>query len=283
MTHNTQNNLQSRPVRKRKLFRNFDAIRLHLKSRTVLGGISIILILSVISCAETNYNYLNDLSKKASLLEFKFSQYEPTIHKGQELCIAVSSLSKEGSKYFRTSTEKTGATGVECLDYVVDINGNIDFPLIGNIQVYGLNLRQCTDTVKDRLSRYLEHAHVWVKFQNYSFTVLGEVNRPGEFVADDGKINVLQAIAMAGDLTQFAKRNNILITRAVDRNMTYTRLDLTTKKILESEFFYLHPEDVIYVESNKGRIANSKNLIGITSVASGIGMVAAVFITTYLK
>lgn len=235
------------------------------------------------ACNRQEYNILQDIEGSNEKIFIRDGYFETKIKTGQQLCISVSSLSKEGTKYFRGSTEREGATGIECLSYDVDREGFIEMPLVGEVNVVNLTLAQCRDTVRNALEEFLEYPMVKVSFENYAISVMGEVKSPGLFTVPNGNITVLEALAKAGGLDQFGNRTNILITREQNGTVLTSRLDLTSKEIFNSPFFYLNSRDIIYVESNKGRVQNSKNATAWGSVIVGIATMAAVVTTTAIR
>ena len=241
------------------------------------------LILLASACNKQKYNLLHDIEGDNEKIFIGDSYFEARVKKGQQLCISVSSLSKEGTKYFRGSTEREGATGIECLSYDVSKEGFIEMPIVGKVSVLDLTLAQCRDTIQNVLEEYLEYPMVKVNFENYAVSVIGEVKNPGLFIVPNGNITILEAIAKAGGLDQFGNRTNILITREQNGTVLTTRLDLTSKEIFKSPFFYLNSRDIVYIESNKGRIQNSKNATAWGSVVVGIATMTAVVLTTAIR
>ncbi|MEM7161459.1 MAG: polysaccharide biosynthesis/export family protein [Bacteroidota bacterium] len=241
------------------------------------------LIILACGCNRTEYNLLHDIEGDNEKIFIRDGYFEPRIKTGQQLCISVSSLSKEGTKYFRGSTEREGATGIECLTYDVNREGFIDMPLIGDVNVLNLTLIQCKDTIQNRLEEFLEYPMVKVSYENFAISVMGEVKSPGLYTVPNGNITILEALAQAGGLAQFGNRTNVLITREQNGTILTTRLDLTSKEAFTSPFFYLNSRDIIYVESNKGRVQNSKNATAWGSVIVGLATMAAVVTSSAIR
>ena len=230
-------------------------------------------------CNPNRYNYLSDMQRMKQNARIPYSSYIPKIEPGHELCISINSLNKEGTMFFRGSREREGATGIECLTFLVNENGLINLPLVGNFKISGLSIRQSQDSIATVLQKYLRDPSVKVRFENYSVSVLGDVNQPGIYTVDDGHITILNALAMARDVTQFADRKNLLITREMPNKVVFTRIDMTTKNLFKSPYFNLRSGDVIYVPSNKGRIANSKNMLEFGSIIIGTLTLLAIIVT----
>ena len=172
--------------------------------------------------------------------------------------ITISTLDAEASvpfNIFRGVQE--GGIRPEQMDYIVDKNGEIDFPVIGNIKIADLTPQQTKELLKERLKTYLQDPIINIRLINFRVTVLGEVNRPGTYEVNGEQITVLEAIGMASDLTIKGMRENILIIRDFNGAKVYQRLDLTTKEVLSSPQYYLTQNDVVYVEPNKSAITSS--------------------------
>ena len=149
--------------------------------------------------------------------------------------------------------------------YLVNNSGEIDFPVIGTLRVGGLTKNEAESLIRERLRPYLKEAPiVTVRMANYKISVLGEVARPGSFTIGNEKVNVLEALAMAGDMTVYGVRSEVAVTREVDGVRTIEYLDLTSTDIFNSPAFYLQQNDVVYVKPNKykaqtGEISQNRN------------------------
>lgn len=142
--------------------------------------------------------------------------------------------------------------------YVVNAEGFINFPVLGKIHVSGMTLESLAQYLTDKISEKVVDPMVTVELINFHVNVIGEVNKPGAQLVNRERFSVLDAIAGAGDLTAYGERNNVLLIREEDGQRTYHRLDLNDAKTLESPYFFLKQNDVIYVEPNKVRQANAK-------------------------
>ena len=139
--------------------------------------------------------------------------------------------------------------------YLVDQNGYIDFPVLGQLKVQGLTIEEAKGQIYGLLQEYLKDPVVEMRFLNLKITVLGEVNIPGVQRLSNKRVTLLEAIGMAGDLSDYANRNNVLVIREEEGRRTYTRLDLQSAEIFMSPYFYMQQNDVIYVEPIQARIA----------------------------
>ncbi|NBB89344.1 MAG: hypothetical protein GVX96_06130 [Bacteroidetes bacterium] len=170
------------------------------------------------------------------------------------------------------------------MSYLVTKNGNILFPKFGKIQVSGLTTQQVTDTLTALLKPALNDVVVKVRVLNFRITVTGEVRRPGPVTVPEESLNVLEAIGMAGDFTELANRQNVLIIREVAGQRNFARLNMLSSEVFFSPYYYLQQGDIIYVEplreksgilSNEARAAFSI-IGGVSSVISLIVTIVAV-------
>ena len=131
--------------------------------------------------------------------------------------------------------------------YSVSPEGAIDFPIVGKVDVKDLTVEQIKTILQQFLSEYLKEITVVVKIVNFKVTIVGEVSRPGEYSIYKDDMNLFEAIALAGDLGEFANRNKVAIIRATKGGSQVHYIDLTSDKILSSQFYYLQPNDIIYI------------------------------------
>jgi polysaccharide biosynthesis/export protein len=198
------------------------------------------------------------------------SPLEPTIRKGDIISIIVYSDNPEATKIYNQSlittgnpsgiassgvTQAIGGSAPTAPGYQVDEYGYIVFQGLGKIYVEGLTKAALKDTLDVRLTPFLQHPYYNIRFLNYKFTMLGEVNRPGIITIPGERINILEAIALAGDLTFFGQRQTVMIIRENNNKREFARMDLTKPDIMKSPYFYLQQNDIVYVEPNNKKIA----------------------------
>jgi polysaccharide export outer membrane protein len=201
--------------------------------------------------------------------------YEATIQPGDIITIHVSSLSKEASSFFNSVDEK--GDKLVANTYLVAANGNIEMPLIGPVKVAGNTSQVAKYLVKNKLEKYLIDPSVRVRIKNFKVTLLGEVKNPGIYTIPNEKVTLIEALGLAGDLTIFGKRVNLLVIREQNGERIFKRVDLTSREFFSSEFYYLHSNDIIYVEPGKGKIASADGIYKILPIAiSGVSMVALI-------
>lgn len=144
------------------------------------------------------------------------------------------------------------------IDYLVDIDGDIDFPVLGKIKLLGLTVEEAKQLIKLKLSEgYLKDAVVNIRILNFRISVIGAVNGPGVYTVSGERINILEAIAKAGDLNLKGRRDNILVIRDFNGAKTYTRIDITNKEVFNSPVYFLTQNDVVYVEPNASAVSGA--------------------------
>lgn len=174
----------------------------------------------------------------------------------------------------------TGQFGTTDLSgYLVDDSGMVELPIIGKIRVAGLSTTEAKYLIQSLALKYYKDAVVNVRLSNFTITVLGEVNRPAQYIIPGEKINVLDAIGLAGDLTIYAKRNNVLLIREENNIKKFIRFNLNSSEIFSNPFFYLKPRDVLYIEPGKSKaaandLAKARN---ITIASAAVSLLIMIF------
>lgn len=169
---------------------------------------------------------------------------------GDRLNINITAINKEAADAFNI-------TGSAVQGYLVDSSGNIQMLQLGAIAVAGLTTGQLQQQLQTALNDYIKGPVVNVNIANFKVMVMGEVGTPGILQAPDGKINIIQAITQSGDLTLYAKRDNILVIREQDGKREFGRVDITSNKIFMSPYYNLQQNDVVYVEPDKAKFVNN--------------------------
>jgi polysaccharide export outer membrane protein len=261
-------------------------------SRLLSACIAILVIaIACSSCANTRkLVYLQGKFDTAALSQI--SVVEPVIQKGDLLSIVVYSDNPLATAlYNQASTGSTGtpsiaisaapaesSTGAAAAPsassapgYSVDERGNIQFPGLGLLHIEGLTRQQLKDTLTERLDPFLKNPYFTVRFLNYKFTMLGEVTRPGIYNIPGDHINLLEALGMAGDMTFFGRRDNILVIRENNGKREFARLDITKPDIIGSPYFTLQQKDIVIVEPTKKKVAaNDQGTLRAISIAATI-------------
>lgn len=242
-----------------------------------LGGLMLLLTLG--SCGSSKkLTYVQDMEvlEKYPVKE----EVEIKIQPKDKLDIVVTCKNPELAMPFNIvgGTVRTDAngdvtsstTGVEDKKgYVVDKFGNIDFPVLGELYVQGLTLEQLKNMIEERIKEknYIRDPMVLADFMNFKITILGEVGSKGNFTVEDNEINLLQAVAMAGDLTNNAKRKEVMVIRTENGERTAYEVNMLSKDMYDSPAFQLQQNDVVYVKPNKnksdGRFERNSTVLGL--------------------
>lgn len=191
---------------------------------------------------------------------------ELVLKPGDVIELSISSISKDANAYFYkpgSEVDKKYAGNT----YQLSSKGTIDLPLVGEITLMEKTIEAAESHIKEQLVNYLQKPSVNIRMVSFQITILGEVNAPGIYNIPDASVTILEALGYAGDLTIYGKRNNILIIRNSDSGKQYHRLDLTQSQSLDSPFFHLQNNDVIYVEPSKGLTSRDDNAYRIIPIA----------------
>lgn len=222
-----------------------------------------VLVLLLFSCstAKDIVYYQNIDSLSSNDLS---SSYEVKIQPDDLLSIAVLAEDPEIAIPFNMSTTSSQAVGTAAAasssgsTYLVDVKGCIEFPVLGILKVSGLSRSELLKVLKDKISVYIKNPTINLRLVNFKVAVQGEVMAPGIYTVNSERITLIEALSMANDLTIYGKRDNVLIIREVAGVKTYNRVDITKADFMNSSFYYLAQNDVVYVEPNKTKIRGAK-------------------------
>lgn len=261
------------------------------------GLLLLILSLSITSCVDQKkYIYFQKAANTSDTLNVA-KTYIPTIQSGDILSIYITSLNPAASSFFNPfsgnsatgditliagstpNSLQNGSQAASSSGFLVDPNGVIELPLIGQVRVSGLTTSEARDTIKNRLKSYLKEPTVNIRFLNYKVTVMGEVARPSIYVIPNEKITLPEAISMAGDLTPFAKHENVLIIRDTNGSKEFGRINLNGRDLFKSPYYYLHSGDIIYVEQTKTKAQQNDPTLRILPIL--LSALAAAFVLIY--
>lgn len=199
---------------------------------------------------------------------------EKTIQPYDYLYIKIYSLDETTASIF-DSESRTGHTNVQLVSYEVSDEGYINFPFIGNIYIRDLTIEEAREKLEKELGKYLTNISVRVRYVGNKISVIGEVKNPGNYTFYDEKISVFQALGLAGDIYTYGDKSNVTLIRELDDNIYYYDLDLTSKNIAESEYYYMLPNDILIVNPVDAKFRNlqDRNLLflifsGLTSVGT---------------
>jgi polysaccharide export outer membrane protein len=250
--------------------------------RLRLASIAGLLLFGFTSCVSTQKaTYFNNLSEK----EFADEDVIPVIQKSDLLSITVSSLNPEATIIFNMPNQPviSTASGMggssQTTGYLVNTDGDIVFPILGRIKAAGFTQKQLTDNLAQTLvqKKLLVDPIVNVRIINFKVTVLGEVTKPTVVPVPNEKISMLEAIGMAGDMTLYAQRDNVLLIRVENGKKITRRINLNSPEFISSSYYYLKTNDVIYVEPNKTKVSStSRSLLLLPILLSALSTFAII-------
>lgn len=245
-----------------------------------------LVIAMITSCASREkmqyYQGVESISGKDS------NNYDPVLKQDDLLIIVVLAPKPELAADFNLVNFGLNADGVNLgrpdivnsqqryHTYLIDNQGYIEFPILGSLKLGGLKRSEAIDLFKTKLKAYITEPSVNLRILNYKVTVQGEVNRPGTFTTTTERITLPEALSMAGDLTIYAKRDNILVIREVDGKKESHFVDITKADFINSPFYYLSQNDLIYVEPNKTRMNSSAVGPNISIILSSVSLLITI-------
>ncbi|MCG2459680.1 polysaccharide biosynthesis/export family protein [Flavobacteriaceae bacterium F89] len=227
--------------------------------------LSIVVVLLLNSCGSTKESTYFYETPNIKFIN-NFENLEPVLRPNDLLSISVSSVNPEATKIFNVSNMSTGqsstvsGTTAQVSGYLVDQDGFIRFPVLGKIQAAGKSKKELREEITKELvdRKLLLDPIVDIRYLNFKVSVLGEVKNPSVLVIPDEKISLLEALGLAGDITIYGRRDNVVIIREEEYGVKkLTRLDLTSNEIFDSPYYYLKSNDIVYVEANKKKVASS--------------------------
>ncbi|TYB73663.1 MULTISPECIES: polysaccharide biosynthesis/export family protein [Bizionia] len=167
--------------------------------------------------------------------------------------------------------------------YLIDKNGNIEYPVLGTIKLGGLSREDATSFLKNKISAYVRDPIINIRLINFTITVLGEVRNPGTFTVEDERISLIEALGLAGDLTIYGKRENVFLIRESDGKKVFTKFDLTKISTITSPNYYLEQNDVLVIEPNSARIRSASYNQNNGVIISAIGTLATILAIFLVK
>lgn len=218
-------------------------------------AIPLFFLLLLFSCAsKKDIVYFQDIDTLVQ--QEKSNTYEIKIQPDDLLSITVYADDPEIAKSFGLNVSSGAAQsgGQEGSVYLVDAAGFIDFPILGKMKLSGLTRTEILQLLENKISQYIKKPIISLRIMNFKVSVQGEVIAPGSYNIASERITLIEALSMAKDLTIYGKRDNILIIREIDGVKSYNRVDITKAGFMNSPYYYLAQNDVVYVEPNKNKI-----------------------------
>lgn len=242
-------------------------------------------VLLLASCVpQKKIKYLQDIPAEDTASAFiNERSLDYRIQSGDNLYIKINSLEEKSTTYFNEvsgSNNAQGGSNLYLSSYLVNDTGFFHFPSLGYLYVKDMTADEIQDDIEARLSEYLVNPVVIVRLASFRITLLGEFKSPGKYDVFQSNINIFEAVSLGGDLTDYAKRDKIAIIRQTSNGSKIVRIDLNDKRILESDYFYLLPNDIVYAEPIKAKQFVSANFpYGLVfSVLSTILLLYAFFV-----
>jgi len=240
----------------------------------------VILLFAAASCRtqkQVIYNYLQNVPDTTLVDSILFKL--PVIQKGDLLSIRVYSLASgvdprvdAGYNLPEQSGGGGGTGAMNTQGLLVDEDGNIEYPQIGMIHAEGLSREQLASVIRKKLEGLLSQPSVVVRFLNYRITVLGEVGSPGSFNAPTERVNIFEALGMAGDITEYGLKNSVKIYRETNGERQIGTLDLTGKEVFNSPFYRLQQNDIVLVEQSRKKVKEKER----QDLAQQIGIASSI-------
>jgi polysaccharide export outer membrane protein len=196
------------------------------------------------------------------------------LKKGDIIFIEINSLNDNLNSTFNVKSSVNTTYNEAYLyirSYSINENGLISLPIIGDLKLEGFTLAEAKETIQKSINNYLNDATVIVKFVSFNFSVLGEVNNPGQYSVYKNKMSILDAISIAGNVGTYGNIKNVLLIRNSENKVKTYRINLTDRNLLTSELYYIQPNDVIYVEPVKAKVfrQNAPNIsVALTSITT---------------
>lgn len=200
-----------------------------------------------------------------------------------QLYIKVISIDEKATRIFNDNATLWGQTQVDLVSYNVDSEGNINFPFVGKIYLKGFTTREASMRIENMLGNYLPNTAVIVKFVNNQVTILGEVERQGTYNYTDERINIYKALSLAGGISRYGNRKKVVIVRETGGEIVYRYVDLTSKQLASSDYYFLYPNDVIIVEPLKAKSTSYQNTTISTLLSAITTLIAVLYFALSVK
>jgi len=233
--------------------------------------------LFLVSCGETRQaTYFNGV--KYVTITTQTPVPESIIRPNDLLSITVTSLNATATEIFNTPNTAGSQPGQGAAGYLVNSDGSIQFPMLGSIKASGFTKEQLKESIRKSISdrQLLKDPIVNIRYLNFRVTVLGEVRNPTVLTIPNEKISLLEAVGLAGDLTIYGKRENVLIIREENGQKQIKRINLNSSELLSSPYYYLKSDDVVYVEPNKAKVASARGGQWVPAALSALSLLVVV-------
>lgn len=230
--------------------------QLKFVSKILLGFVILLTIFS--SCVPIKKQVYLQAAKDTLKTSYPYKEFNAhKLQTANDLYVRVFSINKDAGEFFNQGYNNSGNIYYDAAIYLnsynVDDEGYVDLPFIGRIYVRGLTTEEAKDVIQTEIDKYLKSTTVIVKLVNYKVSVVGEVNRPMQYTIYQDRINIFEVLSLAGDLTTYAKRDDIVLVRKQEKDAKIFHINLLEDNVMESEYYYIMPDDIIYVKPVKGK------------------------------
>ncbi len=257
-----------------------------------------VMFFALSSCSSIkSVKYFADIPDSGAVIKTKQPAFiEPAIQPDDILTISIQSLDPKYSDILSkgalqstavANSSVTAGSGSPVVGYLVDRNGDVEIPLLGTIHLAGLTSTRARDVLREKaFTAGFKDVTVNIRFANFRVTVYGEVNKPGTYAVSNEKVTIIDALGLAGDLTIYGKRDNVLLQRQnPDGSREYVRIDLNKSDILNSPYYFLRQNDYIYVEPIKTKVVASDAILtrNISIITTSISFLISVLVVIIAK
>lgn len=251
-----------------------------MKRKTFPVSFPIIIALLIISSTScVTWDKLRHFTDMESLEgPISHPREQKTIQAYDKLYIKILSIDEEQNRLYDANQGNAGLPVL--ITYLVDNDGYIDFPFVGKINVWGMSINQASVKIQAALSAYVKNPYIIVRFTENEITILGQVDHPGVYQFNQDKLNIYQALALGGGITQHGDRKSVVLIRQVGDKIVHNRLNLNDSKIANKEHFFILPNDIIVVEPLRS-MAWSFNSTTFTTVLTSITTFIALYVVIF--
>ena len=229
-----------------------------------------LIILLISSCKTRNLIYMSDLDLNKIYSKEIQKVEQVKIQAGDLMRISLSSLQPELNSMFNDPSEiidfnKTIINNINSEGFLVDDEGEINVPTVGKVIIAGLTKTEATNLIEDKLREFIVDPVVAMRFVNFKVTVIGEVNNPSTFFVQTERLSIFEALGLAGDMTEFGLRENVLVIRESDGERLISKVNFNYSDLLNSPFYYLRQNDIVYVQPDRLKAVkastNERNMV----------------------
>jgi polysaccharide biosynthesis/export protein len=247
--------------------------------KTILKYVSIFSLAILLNACASQEKIVYFQDTEGLTINDEILNYEPKIQAGDLLFINVSATEPEVAipfNLYETPILGNYISSSKPITYLVNTDGEINFPILGKIKVKGQTTKALTTHFENILSDYIKDAVINIRLTNFKVSVIGEVNRPGAFTIDNERISIIEALSLAGDLTIYGNRKSVTLIRDYEGKKEFITIDLTNKELFNvPNYYYLKQNDVVYVSPNKTKVNSSKVGSNTGVVISSVSVIIA--------